>query len=219
MVIGLVGYKRGMTSVFLENSDVVPVTVVEFLDNFVIQKKIYNNFFCIQISTGLKKNLNKPEIGHIKLAGIYKSSGLWSFKYPVSNFFNEIKIGDSLRLNIFSNVTKVDVVGFSIGRGFSGVIKRHGFHRQPTSHGNSRSHRVPGSIGQRQTPGRVFKGKKMPGRFGCSCVTVKNLSIVNVDYERNILLIKGSVPGFVNSILIVKQSFREFFIQQRNFIK
>ena len=214
MVVGLVGYKRGMTSIFLDGCKVVPITVIEFLDNVVTQVNFFDDFIKVQVSTGNKRNLTRPILGQLKGAVLVKSSGLWCFRYPVSDFFKLIKVGDVLKLDIFSTIKKVDITGFSIGKGFSGVIKRHNFHRQPMSHGNSRSHRAPGSIGQCQTPGKIFKGKKMPGRFGCSRITVKNLSVINLDFSKNIILVKGSVPGFVNSTLIIKQSFQEFFLQQ-----
>ena len=215
MVIGLIGYKRGMTSVFLENSITVPVTVIEIFDNIVTQVNFCDDFIKVQMGTGTKKNLNKPTLGHFKNACLTKCSRLSSFDYPILDQFKTIKVGSLFKVDIFLNINKVDVTGLSIGKGFSGVIKRYNFHRQPASHGNSRSHRVPGSIGQRQTPGRVFKGKKMPGRSGCENVTVKNLSIISIDVDKNILLVKGSVPGHINSCLLIRQSFQEHFLQKK----
>lgn len=215
MVIGLIGYKRGMTSVFLENSITVPVTVIEFFNNVVTQVNFCDDFIKVQLGTGVSKNLNKSILGHLKCAGLTKCSCLSSFNYPILDQYKTIQVGSSLKVNIFLNVSKIDVTGISIGKGFSGVIKRYNFHRQPTSHGNSRSHRVPGSIGQRQTPGRVFRGKKMPGRLGCENITIKNLSIISIDVEKNILLVKGSIPGHINSCVHVKQSYHEYFLQKK----
>lgn len=201
----LIGYKRGMTQYFVDNV-VVPVTVIEFLPNVVIQTKscFEKSFTSVQISTGLKKNLSKSVLGHLKKANVKKSSILREFKFCNVSY----NVGDVLNLNILSDVKKIDVTGVSKGKGFAGVIKRHNFRMQPASHGNSKTHRAPGSIGQCQTPGRVFKGKKMPGRLGNCQTTIKNLNIVDINFEKNFILVSGSVPGCVNGVLFIKRSLR-----------
>lgn len=204
MSFGLVGYKRGMTSYFLENGHIIPITVIEFFEHTIVESKVLEKHIQFQFSVGFKKNLKKPYLCHLKKANIEISSGLYAFYYPLEERFKVLKIGDLLNMSILTDLKKVDVSGVSLGKGFSGVIKRYHFSRQPTSHGNSKSHRVPGSIGQRQTPGRVFKGKKMPGRHGCFKRTVKNLLVIGSD--KHFLLVKGSTPGCINSLVFVKKS-------------
>lgn len=208
-MIGLVGKKLGMTRIFTTEGTSIPVTVIELQENRVTQvKNINTDFYCaIQVTTGIKKisRLNKPKAGHFLKSGVTPGRGLWEFKInPNENF----QAGQNININIFKNVKKVDVTGISKGKGFSGTVKRWNFHTQDATHGNSLSHRVPGSIGQNQTPGRVFKGKKMAGQLGNSRVTIQSLSIVRIDENRNLLLVKGAVPGATGSDLIVKPAIK-----------
>lgn len=208
-MIGLVGKKLGMTRIFSQSGVSIPVTVIEMKKNRITQIKNLDNdtYRSIQVTTGFKKSnrLKKPESGHFIKAGVKAGRGLWEFR--VSDI-KDWKIGTSIDLNIFINIKKVDVVGFSKGKGFCGTVKRWNFRTQDATHGNSLSHRVPGSIGQNQTPGRVFKGKKMAGHLGNVRVTVQSLNIVRVDVEHNLLLVKGSVPGAIGGNLIVKPAIK-----------
>ncbi|BAB13217.1 50S ribosomal protein L3 [Buchnera aphidicola str. APS (Acyrthosiphon pisum)] len=208
-MIGLVGKKIGMTRIFTEEGTSIPVTVIELKENRITQvKNINTDLYCaIQVTTGIKKSnrLNKPQSGHFLKSGVTPGRGLWEFRTDKNNNF---KIGQSITINIFNNVKKVDITGISKGKGFSGTVKRWNFHTQDATHGNSLSHRVPGSIGQNQTPGRVFKGKKMAGQLGNTRVTVQSLNIVRIDEHRNLLLVKGAVPGATGSDLIVKPAIK-----------
>ncbi|QFQ32676.1 50S ribosomal protein L3 [Buchnera aphidicola (Aphis fabae)] len=208
-MIGLVGKKIGMTRIFTKEGCSVPVTVIEFKENRITQiKNIKTDGYCsIQITTGIKKlnRLKKPQSGHFLKAGVIPGCGLWEFKINVNEDF---KLGQSIKINIFNEVKKVDITGISKGKGFSGTVKRWNFRTQDATHGNSLSHRVPGSIGQNQTPGRVFKGKKMAGQLGNKRVTVQNLNIIRIDENRNLLLVKGAVPGPIGSDLIVKPAIK-----------
>ncbi|WP_340621414.1 50S ribosomal protein L3 [Xenorhabdus siamensis] len=205
-MIGLVGKKVGMTRIFTEDGVSIPVTVIEIEDNRVTQVK--NNetdgYRAIQVTTGSKKanRVNKPEAGHFAKAGVEAGRILREFR--LSEDDAEYSVGQSISVEIFADVKKVDVTGTSKGKGFAGTVKRWNFRTQDATHGNSLSHRVPGSIGQNQTPGKVFKGKKMAGQLGNERVTVQSLDVVRVDAERNLLLVKGAVPGATNSNLIVK---------------
>ncbi|MBC8944482.1 MULTISPECIES: 50S ribosomal protein L3 [Xenorhabdus] len=205
-MIGLVGKKVGMTRIFTEDGVSIPVTVIEIEDNRVTQVK--NNetdgYRAIQVTTGSKKanRVNKPEAGHFAKAGVEAGRILREFR--LSEDDAEYTVGQSISVEIFADVKKVDVTGTSKGKGFAGTVKRWNFRTQDATHGNSLSHRVPGSIGQNQTPGKVFKGKKMAGQLGNERVTVQSLDVVRVDAERNLLLVKGAVPGATNSNLIVK---------------
>ena len=209
MSIGLVGRKVGMTRVFSENGVSIPVTVIECEANRVTQiKNIESDGYCaIQVTTGTKKasRLTKPEAGHFAKAQVAAGRGLWEFRLEEADLAN-YQVGSEVKVDIFNEIKKVDVTGTSKGKGFAGTVKRWNFRTQDMTHGNSRSHRVPGSTGQNQTPGRVFKGKKMAGHLGCDRVTVQCLEVVRVDAERNLLLIKGAVPGAVNGDVIVKPS-------------
>lgn len=204
MSIGLVGRKSGMTRVFTETGSSIPVTVVEVLPNRVTQVKTTENdgYSAIQITTGSKKaNLvGKAEAGHFAKAGVEAGRGLWEFRTAPSDSYAQ---GAELTVALFTPGQIVDVTGVSKGKGFQGVIKRHHFTMGDATHGNSLSHRAPGSIGQRQTPGRVKKGKKMAGHMGNEQVTVQNLEVVRVDSNNNLLLIKGSVPGATGGDVIV----------------
>ncbi|KGT86613.1 50S ribosomal protein L3 [Enterobacter cancerogenus] len=203
-MIGLVGKKVGMTRIFTEDGVSIPVTVIEVEANRVTQVKGLENdaYQAIQVTTGAKKanRVSKPEAGHFAKAGVEAGRGLWEFRTEGE----EYSVGQSISVEIFADVKKVDVTGTSKGKGFAGTVKRWNFRTQDATHGNSLSHRVPGSIGQNQTPGKVFKGKKMAGQLGNERVTVQSLEVVRVDAERNLLLVKGAVPGATGSDLIVK---------------
>ena len=203
-MIGLVGKKVGMTRIFNEEGVSIPVTVIEVEANRVTQVKGLENdgYQAIQVTTGAKKasRVTKPEAGHFAKAGVEAGRGLWEFRTEGEEF----TVGQSISVDIFADVKKVDVTGTSKGKGFAGTVKRWNFRTQDATHGNSLSHRVPGSIGQNQTPGKVFKGKKMAGQLGNERVTVQSLDVVRVDAERNLLLVKGAVPGATGSDLIVK---------------
>ena len=207
MTIGLVGRKLGMTRVFTEDGVSIPVTVIEVEANRVTQVKSLESdgYVAIQVTTGTKKanRLNKAEAGHFAKAGVDAGRGLWEFRLNESEAA-DVAVGAELNVGVFTDVKKVDVTGTSKGKGFAGTVKRWNFRTQDMTHGNSLSHRVPGSIGQNQTPGRVFKGKKMAGHMGAERVTTQNLELVRVDAERNLLLIKGAVPGATNGNVIVK---------------
>ncbi|MGB0836368.1 MAG: 50S ribosomal protein L3 [Psychrobium sp.] len=206
MAIGLVGRKVGMTRIFTEDGVSVPVTVVEVETNRVTQVKTLENdgYRALQVTTGAKKasRVNKPEAGHFAKAGVDAGRGLWEFRLGTDEG-NDIEVGAELNVDVFAENTKVDVTGTSKGKGFAGVIKRYNFAMQDATHGNSISHRAPGSIGMCQTPGRVFKGKKMAGHMGAERVTVQRLDVVRVDAENNLLLIKGAIPGATNGTVIV----------------
>ena len=206
MAIGLVGRKVGMTRVFTEDGVSIPVTVVEVQPNRVTQVKTLetDGYRALQVTTGSKKasRVNKPQAGHFAKAGVDAGRGLWEFRLNEGEG-NDVTVGNELKVDIFTENTKVDVTGTSKGKGFAGVIKRYNFAMQDATHGNSVSHRAPGSIGMCQTPGRVFKGKKMAGHMGAVRVTVQRLDIVRVDVENNLSLIKGAIPGAINGTVFV----------------
>ena len=206
MSLGLVGRKVGMTRVFDEQGASVPVTVLEMTANRVTQVKTKDKdgYEAVQVAFGSKKanRVNKAEAGHFAKAGVEAGAGLIEFAIEAG----ELKAGDVIEVSMFEAGQLVDITGTSKGKGFAGTIKRHNFDSQRTSHGNSRSHRVPGSIGQAQDPGRVFKGKRMAGQYGNTKSTVQNLVVVRVDAERNLLLVKGAVPGSINSDVVVRPS-------------
>ena len=206
MSLGLVGRKVGMTRVFDEQGASVPVTVLEMTANRVTQVKTKDTdgYEAVQVAFGSKKanRVNKAEAGHFAKAGVEAGAGLIEFAIEAG----ELKAGDVIEVSMFEAGQLVDITGTSKGKGFAGTIKRHNFDSQRTSHGNSRSHRVPGSIGQAQYPGRVFKGQRMAGQYGNTKSTVQNLVVVRVDAERNLLLVKGAVPGSINSDVVVRPS-------------
>ncbi len=206
MKIGLVGRKRGMTRVFTEEGNSIPVSVIEVSPNRVTQVKTIDNdgYRAVQVTAGSRRaNLvNKPQAGHFASNGIEPGEGLWELRMDSSS--EDLEPGAELKVDMFEAGEMVDVTGTSKGKGFAGVIKRHNFHMQDATHGNSLAHRAPGSIGQCQTPGRVFKGKKMAGHMGDARVTTQNLEIVRVDSERNLLLIKGAVPGAPGGHVMVR---------------
>ena len=212
MALGLVGRKVGMTRVFGEKGEAIPVTVLEVSTNYVAQKKseMTDGYNAVQVSFGSKKanRVNKPQAGHFAKAGIEAGRGLLEFRVDESRL-QELQVGNPFDVNLFTSGQFVDVTAVSKGKGFAGNIKRHNFRSQRASHGNSLSHRVPGSIGQCQDPGRVFKGKKMPGRLGGKRVTTQNLVIIRVDEDRKLLLIKGAVPGAVNAKVVVRPSVKK----------
>ncbi|MEI6705611.1 MAG: 50S ribosomal protein L3 [Methylococcales bacterium] len=198
MSIGLIGRKCGMTRVFCEDGSSVPVTVLQIDSNRVTQVKSIevDGYRAVQVAAGDKKSsrVNKAMAGHYAAANVTAGRGLWEFRLEDGEG-TDLSAGSPLPLDIFSVGQVIDVQGKSIGKGFAGGIKRHNFSMQDATHGNSRSHRVLGSIGMNQTPGRVFKGKKMEGHMGAEKVTVQNLTIHAIDTERNLILVKGSVPG------------------------
>ncbi len=207
MAIGLIGRKVGMTRIFTPEGVSIPVTVIEVDANRVTQVKTLetDGYRAIQVTTGTKKasRLVKPEAGHFAKAGVEAGRGLWEFRLADGEG-SDIAVGAELKVELFSDVKMVDVTGQSKGKGFAGTIKRWNFSMGDATHGNSLSHRSPGSIGQRQSPGRVFKGKKMAGHMGDERVTVQSLEVVRVDAERNLLLVKGAVPGATGGDVIVK---------------
>ena len=206
MTVGIVGRKSGMTRVFTEDGISVPVTVVEVVPNRVTQIKEQDTdgYRAIQVTTGNRKasKVSKPEAGHFAAAGVEAGTGLWEFRLDGSD--EAFEVGSELTVERFEQGQKVDVAGRSKGKGFQGVVKRWNFRTQDATHGNSLSHRAPGSIGQCQTPGRVFKGKKMSGHMGDERVTTQGLEVVRVDVERNLLLIKGAVPGAPGGEVIIR---------------
>lgn len=205
MTIGLVGRKAGMTRVFTEEGVSVPVTVIEVEPNRVTQVKSTDTdgYAAIQVTVGERRasRVNKAAAGHFAKANTEAGRGLWEFRNVDGE---EVSVGDQLSVERFAAGQKVDVTGQSKGKGFQGGIKRWNFHMQDATHGNSISHRALGSIGQCQTPGRVWKGKKMAGHMGAEQVTTQKLEVVRVDAERNLLLIKGAVPGAAGGDVIVK---------------
>ena len=207
MAIGLVGRKCGMTRVFTDAGESIPVTVVEALPNRITQVKSddTDGYRSVQVTTGSRKpsRVTKPQQGHYAKAGVEAGRGLWEFRLE-SEEGADLEAGGEITVDVFSDGQAVDVIGTSIGKGYAGVIKRHNFSMQDATHGNSLAHRAPGSIGQNQTPGRVFKGKKMSGHMGNVRRTSVNLSVVRVDAERNLLLIRGAVPGSKGSDVIVR---------------
>lgn len=206
MTIGIVGRKSGMTRVFTDEGVSVPVTVVEVVPNRVTQIKEQDTdgYRAIQVTTGNRKTskVSKPEAGHFAAAGVEAGTGLWEFRLDGSD--EAFEVGAELTVERFEQGQKVDVAGQSKGKGFQGAVKRWNFRMQDATHGNSLSHRAPGSLGQCQTPGRVFKGKKMAGHMGAERVTTQGLEVVRVDVERNLLLIKGAVPGAPGGDVIVR---------------
>ena len=207
MTIGVVGRKVGMTRVFTEEGASVPVTVIEVEPNRITQLKSLetDGYKAVQVTTGSRKasRVTKPLAGHYAKAGTEAGRGLWEFRLAEDEG-NDFELKGEIKVDIFEEGQKIDVQGTSQGKGFQGGIKRHNFTMQDATHGNSLAHRSNGSIGQNQTPGRVFKGKKMSGHMGAATRTGVNLEVVRVDVERNLLLVKGAVPGSKGGDLIVK---------------
>ncbi len=198
MTLGLVGRKVGMTRVFAEDGRSIPVTVVHVEPNRVTQVRTADGdgHRAIQVTVGARRpsRVTRPMAGHFAKAGVEPGRGLWEFRLAEGEGV-DLAPGAELTVALFEAGQKVDVTGTSKGKGYQGTIKRHNFRSQDATHGNSLSHRAPGSVGQCQTPGRVFKGKKMSGQMGNVRATVQNLEVVRVDPERSLLLIKGAVPG------------------------
>jgi large subunit ribosomal protein L3 len=209
MAIGLVGRKCGMTRVFTDAGETVPVTVIEVLPNRVAQVKSddKDGYRAVQVTFGAKRQslLSKAVAGHYAKASVAPGRALVEFRVGAKDNA-DLKAGTELKADLFKGGDIVDVTGTTIGKGFAGTMKRHNFAGGMASHGNSVSHRAPGSIGQRQTPGRVFKGKRMSGHMGVVRRTVENLRVVEVDLERNLLLIRGAVPGAEGGQVIVRPS-------------
>jgi len=211
MTMGLVGRKCGMTRVFTEDGISIPVTVIEAQPNRITQVKTAetDGYRALQVTAGSKKasRVSKPEAGHFAAA-----------KVEAGDLLQELRLGDGdegdfqpggeLSVDLFQEGQKVDVIGTTIGKGYAGTVKRHNFRTQDATHGNSLSHRAPGSIGQNQTPGRVFKGKKMSGHMGNVRRTAQNLEVVRVDAERNLILIKGSVPGHKGGSVFIRPAIK-----------
>ena len=206
MTIGIVGRKAGMTRIFTDDGVSVPVTVISVDPNRVTQVKSIENdgYRALQVTTGERKasRVTKAMAGHYAKAGTEAGRGLWEFTLG-DDEGTEIEVGSEIKVDIFEAGQNVDVIGTSIGKGFAGVIKRYNFAMQDATHGNSISHRAPGSIGQCQTPGRVFKGKKMSGHMGNVRRTAQNLEVVRVDTERSLLMVKGAVPGSKGGDVII----------------
>jgi large subunit ribosomal protein L3 len=207
MTMGLVGRKCGMTRVFTDEGISIPVTVVEAQPNRITQVKTVetDGYRALQVTAGSRKpsRVSKPAAGHFAAAKVEAGDLITEFRLDASDE-GDFEAGNELKVDLFEAGQKVDVIGTSIGKGFAGTVKRHNFSMQDATHGNSLSHRAPGSIGQNQTPGRVFKGKKMSGQMGNVRRTAQNLEVVRVDPERNLLLIKGAVPGHRGGKVIVR---------------
>lgn len=207
MAIGLVGRKQGMTRVFTDEGVSVPVTVVEITPNRITQVKTddRDGYSAIQVTTGEKKlsRISKPLIGHYATSEAEAGRGLWEFRIG-NDELEKYSVGESITLEMLEEGQNLSVTGTSKGKGFAGGVKRHNFQMQDATHGNSISHRAPGSIGQCQTPGRVFKGKKMAGHMGSRQTTVKSISLIKLNKDRNIILVKGPVPGAIGSNVIVR---------------
>lgn len=207
MSLGLVGQKKGMTRVFTEAGESIPVTVIEIIPNRVTQIKTNDTdgYCAIQITTGSKKSsrVNKAMAGHFAKAGVEAGNIIREFRVTETEL-SAINVGDSLSVDQFSEGQCLDIQGITKGKGFAGVIKRHHFTMQDATHGNSLSHRAHGSTGQRQTPGRVFKGKKMAGHLGNDARSAINQPVVQVNKEMNYVLVKGAIPGAPGEYVVLK---------------
>ena len=212
MGIGLVGKKQGMTRFFSREGKGFGVTVVSAEPNTITQIQTVENegYSSVQVTTGKRKekHINKPLIGHYRRSSVEPGEGLWEFRASKDEL-SKLEVGSSISLEQFAEDQLVDISGISKGKGFAGTVKRWNFKMQDATHGNSLSHRAPGSIGQCQTPGRVWKGKKMSGHMGQERKTIQNLKVVFLDPEKNILLIKGSIPGPTGSRVIIKPSIKK----------
>lgn len=209
MAVGLIGKKLGMSRVFGEDGHSLAVTVVQIENNEIAQIKTAgtDGYTAIQVAHGPQYSSKKKKAldGHFAKAGITSARSLWEFRVDATDAF---EVAQKLTVELFEAGQKVDVSGITQGKGFAGTIKRHNFAGQRNTHGNSLSHRVPGSIGQCQDPGRVFKGKKMSGHMGAVRRTAQNLEVVGVDTERSLLLIKGAVPGSKGSDVVVSPAIK-----------
>lgn len=213
MTIGLVGRKCGMTRVFTDDGVAIPVTVIEVLPNRITQIKTQESdgYSAIQITTGTLKRsrLNKPEAGHFAKAAVEPGYMLHEFTISDPKALVDFKVGTEINVDRFSVDQYVDVRGVTKGKGFAGAVKRHHFSQQDATHGNSLSHRAPGSIGQRQSPGKVFKGKKMAGHLGHKLRTILSQKVVRIDAERNLIMIRGSVPGAPGGYIIIRPAVKK----------
>ncbi|WP_169393474.1 MULTISPECIES: 50S ribosomal protein L3 [Psychrobacter] len=211
MAIGLVGKKCGMTRIFTEAGAAIPVTVIEVDANRITQVKTQDTdgYQAIQITTGTRRDsrVTAAQKGHFAKAGVKAGRGVWEFRVNDSELEGR-ELGGEILADLFEQGQMVDVTGQSKGKGFQGGVKRHNFNTQDATHGNSVSHRVVGSTGQNQTPGRVFKGKKMPGQMGNKQVTVQGLEVISVDAEKGLLVIKGAIPGANGGDVIVRPSIK-----------
>ena len=205
MAISLLGSKIGMTRIYNEDGSATPVTVLQMLPNRISQLKTVetDGYNAIQLTSGVRKasKVNKPESGHFAKASV--ESGSFTRESRVDSI-EEYQVGSELTLELFESGQKVDVTGVTIGKGFAGVLKRYNFAGKDATHGNSINHRTPGSIGQNQTPGRVFKGKKMSGHMGAVQQTTQNLTVLSVDLDKHLMLVKGAVPGSRGGNVLVK---------------
>lgn len=213
MSLGLIGQKVGMTRIFTESGDSLPVTVVDVAGNRVTQIKIRetDGYSAVQVAFGKKRpvRVNKSLSGHFSKAGTEAASFMKEFRVLTDDDAVQLALGSSIEIDIFQVGQKVDVSGITIGKGYAGSIKRHHFSSNRSSHGNSKAHRKPGSIGMAQDPGRIFPGKKMSGQLGNVRRTVQNLEIVKIDKDRNLLLIKGAIPGSKGSKVIISSSVKK----------
>ncbi len=213
MTIGLVGKKCGMTRVFTEDGVAIPVTVIEVQPNRIVQLKTIadDGYAAVQVTTGAVKRsrLIKPRAGHFAKAGVEPGSQLHEFRPENISEIAEFTVGSELKVDRFIVGQYVDVSGITKGKGYAGTIKRHHFHSQDNSHGNSVSHRTPGSIGQRQSPGKVFKGKKMSGHLGNVKRTILSQQVVRIDTERNLVLVKGAIPGAINGYVVIRPAVKK----------
>lgn len=209
MKIGVVGTKIGMTRVFNENGMSVPVTVIQVTPNRVTQLKTMqqDGYSAVQVTTGVRHagRVNAALAGHYAKSKVEAGQGLWEFRVDEEER-SQYELGAEITVSLFAEVEKVDVTGTSKGKGFQGGVKRHNFSEQDHTHGNSVSHRVLGGTGQNQSPGRVFKGKKMPGQMGNVRVTTQSLELVKVDAENNLLLVKGAIPGAKGGTVLVHKA-------------
>ncbi len=207
MAISLLGSKVGMTRIYNEDGSATPVTVLEMMPNRISQIKTeaVDGYNAVQLTAGYKKasKVNRPQSGHFAKASV--ESGLFTKESRIDSC-EEYELGSDISVEIFKEGQKVDVTGITIGKGFAGVLKRYNFAGKDATHGNSINHRTPGSIGQNQTPGRVFKGKKMSGHMGAVQQTTQNLTVVKVDIDRSLLLVKGAVPGARGGNVLVKSA-------------
>jgi large subunit ribosomal protein L3 len=221
MAIGLVGRKCGMTRIFTEAGESVPVTVVEVIPNRVTQVKSveHDGYAAVQVTFGKRRPqlVSKAAAGHFAKAQVEPGRGLLEFRLTGTEGA-DLKLGSELKVDRFAEGQMVDVTGVTIGKGFAGVMKRHNFGGHHATHGVSLSHRTPGSIGQRQTPGRVFPGKRMSGHMGVMRRTIENLRIVGVDAPRNLLLISGAVPGAEGGQVIVRASLKAARLSARKVV-
>ena len=217
MALGLIGQKIGMTRVFSESGTAIPVTVLQVPANRITQIKVdmiegqrQDGYRAVQVTVGSRRpvRVTKPMAGHFAKAKVEPGRGLWEFRLGADEAA-ELEVGGELKVDLFNAGDKVDVQGTTIGKGFAGVMKRHGFHGGRKTHGNSLAHRSGGSIGQNQTPGRVFPGKKMAGHMGNAARTQQNLEVVEVDSERNLILVKGSIPGAKGQDVIIRPAIKQ----------